>query len=85
VRRKRISLEFRKDALADLSHLNIRVDLETDRAAWGPTLTLADRFGLTSYGSAYLELAMRRNLPLATLDEELRAAAGKSGVSLNGR
>jgi predicted nucleic acid-binding protein len=84
VRRKRISRAFRNEALADLSQLNIRVDAETDRAAWGETLLLTDRFGLTPYDAVYLELAQRRNLPLATLDAELRFAAGTAGVSLLG-
>jgi predicted nucleic acid-binding protein len=38
--------------------------------------------GLTSYDAAYLELAMRRGLPMATLDKELKSAASKVGVEL---
>jgi len=38
------------------------------------TLALADRFRLTLYDAAYLELAQRRALPLATLDFDLRKA-----------
>ncbi|MCU0966242.1 MAG: hypothetical protein MUF08_14610 [Burkholderiaceae bacterium] len=41
-----------------------------------PTL----RFGLSSYDAAYLELALRRQLPVATQDEALRAAALAAGV-----
>ncbi|MEO8715885.1 MAG: type II toxin-antitoxin system VapC family toxin [Acetobacteraceae bacterium] len=36
---------------------------------------MAQRFKLTSYDAAYLELAQRRRLPLASLDQELRDAA----------
>ena len=36
--------------------------------------SVARRAGLTSYDAAYLELAQRRGLPLATLDEKLRQA-----------
>jgi predicted nucleic acid-binding protein len=43
---------------------------------------MADRFQLTVYDAAYLELAERRTLPLATLDAELRAAAKALGVRL---
>jgi predicted nucleic acid-binding protein len=43
-------------------------------------MTLARAQALTLYDSAYLELAMRRSLPLATLDKQLRAAAKKTGV-----
>jgi predicted nucleic acid-binding protein len=57
----------------------------TDARAWGETLTLADRFRLTLYDAADLELARRRSLPLATLDGELRAAAGGPGIRLLGQ
>ena len=43
--------------------------------AWTATLSLSERFSLTLYDATYLELAQRQNLPLATLDQELRAAA----------
>jgi len=39
---------------------------------------------LTLYDAAYLELALRRNLPLATLDQDLRRAAGKEKVQVLG-
>jgi predicted nucleic acid-binding protein len=75
VRRGRIEANFRRAALADLALLDIAIDDQTDVHAWGETLRLADIFHLTLYDAAYLELAQRRNLPLATLDGELRAAA----------
>lgn len=76
LRRGRIDLVDRDAALADLAMLNITVDAETDRHAWTTIIRLADRFDLTTYDAAYLELAQRRALALATLDKELRAAAG---------
>ena len=57
---------------------------ETDRQAWGATAKLAARHRLTLYGAAYLELARRRCLPLATLDSELRVAATAGDVALLG-
>ncbi len=84
VRRGRSDAAFRNATLADLDLLPIRVDPETDRQAWGATLRLADRHRLTLYDAAYLELAMRRGLPLATLDAHLRAAAATENVSLMG-
>jgi predicted nucleic acid-binding protein len=42
----------------------------------------ARQSGLTAYDAAYFELALRRNLPLATLDDKLRAAAQRAGVEL---
>lgn len=84
VRRKRIDEEDRDLGLADLSRLRILIDPDTDRFAWSATLGLSTRFTLTVYDAAYLELAMRRSLPLATLDEPLRAAATSVGVPLLG-
>ena len=85
VRRKRHDGDFRDKALADLDQLPIQVDPETDTHAWGRTLRLAGRHQLTTYDAAYLELAMRRDLPLSTLDEDLRQAATLHKVKLLGR
>ena len=84
VRRNRIDAALRRGALADLALLDIVTDPHTEVHAWGETLTLADRFRLTLYDAAYLELAQRRALPLATLDQPLRAAAAALGLSLLG-
>jgi predicted nucleic acid-binding protein len=84
IRRGRIDADFRRAALADLALLDIVVDQQTDPRAWGETLNLADRFRLTVYDAAYLELAQRRTLPLATLDDDLCVAAAALGVRLLG-
>ena len=84
VRRKRISRTERADALAKLSDLPIEADSETFIHAWTSTVTLADRFNLTLYDACYLELAQRRALPLATLDEDLRKAAKALDIPLLG-
>lgn len=84
VRRRRTDAAFRDAALANLALLPIHLDAETDSQAWGPTLLLAVRHGLTLYDAAYLELAKRKSLPLATLDADLRAAAHKEKVLLLG-
>ena len=81
IRRKRIDPAFRDKAIAQLARLPISIDPDTDRYAWTTTLALADRFGLTLYDAAYLELAQRRSLPLATLDDALRAGAGVLGIA----
>jgi len=85
VRRKRIDARFRDASLADLHALPISVDAETDRHAWAATLKLAERCKLTLYDAAYLELAQRVGLPLASLDQQLRAAAKAIGVPLRGK
>jgi predicted nucleic acid-binding protein len=85
VRRGRHDAAFRDAALTDLAMLPISIDPETDQQAWGSTVRLAARHRLTVYDAAYLELAQRRGLPLATLDKELRDAATAEGVILLGK
>ncbi len=84
IRRRRIDAAFRDASLQDLAKLPISVDGDADSQAWGATLRFSDRYGLTVYDSCYLELAHRLNLPLATLDQELRAAARTLGLTLLG-
>jgi predicted nucleic acid-binding protein len=83
-RRGRIDREFRRAALGDLAMLEITTDAHTESNAWGQTVQLADQCELTVYDAAYLELALRRRLPLATLDEKLRAGATDCGVEVLG-
>ena len=84
IRRKRIDAAYRDNALAELATMSITVDAETDAHAWSSTLRLSDRFRLSPYDAVYLELAQRRQLPLATLDKQLRTAATDLGVRLLG-
>jgi predicted nucleic acid-binding protein len=85
VRAKRISAEFRDQSLADLALLNIRADPDSEALAWTTSLGLAERHRLTVYDAAYLELAQRLSLPLATLDQELRTAAAALSIPLLGK
>lgn len=84
IRRQRVDAAFRDRALLQLARLPITIDTDTDTYAWTTILQLADRFQLTLYDAAYLELAQRCALPLATLDAELRTAAGVLGLTLLG-
>ena len=84
VRRGRIDREFRRAALADLGDLDIIVDAQTDSRAWNATLEFGDRFRLSVYDAAYVELAQRRDLPLATLDRDMQRAAAELGLRLLG-
>ncbi|SRR5579871_4849428 len=84
VRRRRHTASFRDDTLVDLAVLPIHIDSETDLQAWGATTRLAERHQLTLYDAAYLELAQRRGLPLATLDGDLRSAAFAEAIPLLG-
>ncbi len=83
-RRKRIDAAFGNRALDHLAALPIAIDPETDAQAWTATLGLADRFDLTLYDAACLELALRRAAPLASLDGALRGAAQALGIALKG-
>ena len=67
-----------REAIAS-SDLVLDVSLST---AWHDTLALARSHRLTSYDAAYLELALRRGLPLASRDKALQAAARLEGVPL---
>jgi predicted nucleic acid-binding protein len=84
IRRKRIDAAYRDASLGELGRLPIEIDADGDARIWTATLRLADRHALTIYDACYLELAQRRNLPLATLDRELRVAGGALGLPLLG-
>lgn len=84
IRRGRIDIAYRDASLTDLQSLVIAIDSGTNRQAWSATLRLCDRFRLIPYDAAYLELALRRRLPLATLDGELVRAARAENVPLVG-
>ena len=66
--------------LEDLAALDIRVDDESANRVLTDVHRIAVRYRLTSYDAAYLELALRRDLPLATLDADLLAASKAAGV-----
>ena len=68
--------------LALLDKLAIETDAETERYSTTTTLSLGRKHKLTSYDAAYLELAIRRGLPLASIDRELRKAAKAESVAL---
>ena len=78
---KGLVTEARSGAFLEmLEDLEIEVDEATATHALSATLQLARRYQLSAYDAAYLELALRRGIPLATLDENLQKAAKKAGV-----
>jgi predicted nucleic acid-binding protein len=82
LRRGRIRQEELEAMVERLALLPIDVDIEaTDHALAGVVL-LAAQLGLTTYDAAYLDLAQRRNLPLATLDKRLRAACASAQLEV---
>ena len=81
-RRGRITSSDVTMRLELIAELPITTDNETSARAWREILTLARVEGLTTYDAAYLELAIRRGLPLQTKDAALLAAAKRNGVSV---
>ena len=69
---------------ADLAALPIDMDLASPESVQAGILAIAQRSGLTAYDATYLELAIRRNAPLATFDRQLAEAARAAGVAIFG-
>lgn len=81
-RRGRITQAQSTELADNLSDLAIIDDTESLSQGLKAVLGLARNHGLTTYDAAYLELAMRLGLPIATLDRNLIKAAQKAGVDL---
>lgn len=79
-RRKRTTEAKVTTFLGLLQSLPIAVDDETTSRAWQKSIHLARTHQLSVYDAAYLELTLRRGLPLATLDDALKSAARACGV-----
>jgi predicted nucleic acid-binding protein len=77
-RRRRISESDTAAFLLNLSRLRVQLERLPEGDA---VLRLARTHRLSVYDAAYLELAQRKGLPLATLDADLRKAAAKEGVA----
>lgn len=78
-RRGRISEHGTIQFLLQISQLRIDMDAEREDR---PLLALARQHKLTIYDAAYLALAIRRHLPIATLDNALSSAAVAEGVPI---
>jgi predicted nucleic acid-binding protein len=82
VKRRRLAPGEPAQVLDRMSQQPIEVDPETIGRGWRDIPAIADRYDLTTYDAAYLELAMRLEVPLATLDEDLARAARTARVPL---
>jgi predicted nucleic acid-binding protein len=82
LRRKLLTADNHAEALAFFNSLRITRDDEGVEKAFSISSTLSQRYGLTVYDASYLELALRRKIPLATRDVALQGAARKCGVEL---
>ncbi len=81
-RRKRISVSQSAHFLNVLGQLPIEIEANPPKMQNDSVLFLARTYGLSSYDAAYLDLASRLGIPLATLDADLIKAAHSSGVLL---
>jgi predicted nucleic acid-binding protein len=84
-KRKRISAAKSTEFLTLLGTLDIAVDEEIAARAFTYLLPLCRKHRLTAYDAAYLELAARQQLPLASLDDDLRASAQELGITVLGK
>lgn len=81
-RRKRITVAQVTSVLQRIAALPVSLDSVRVDRAFDQILSSARQEQLSEYDAAYLELALRESLPLATLDDSLRRAAMQAGVAL---
>lgn len=81
-RTHRIPPGHRRKALAELAMLSPQVDDAPASSAFNVVSDVAEKYGLSVYDAAFLELALRRAVPLASRDQPLVEAAKKAGVSV---
>jgi len=80
-RRQRIQRDEYEQALVDLEDSRPLVDDESPLRALDAISKLAEKHALSVYDAVYLELALRRNLPLASRDAALNKAAKNAAVT----
>jgi len=81
-KRSEISLGEIEGFISQLENLPVQVDPLTAQQSFNRTLALGRAYNLSSYDAAYLELAIREGVALATLDKNLIKATKKSGVNI---
>lgn len=81
-RRHRATADNTATWLRFLSQLPIAVDDEPVHRTWENSMAMARKYRLSAYDAAYIELALRLSLPLATLDQPLQKAAKAADVGL---
>ncbi|MBI5280721.1 MAG: type II toxin-antitoxin system VapC family toxin [Candidatus Solibacter usitatus] len=79
IRRGRISKPDGEQFLTSMNEMNVRL---SEPASYDEVFALAQEYGLTVYDAAYLDMAIRERVPLASLDVQLVRAAKKAGVAL---
>lgn len=81
-RRRRITRSSADEFIRLINSFNIEVDEDASHRALAQVLDTAREYDLSSYDASYLDLAIRRRLPLATADAKLATAATRAGVTL---
>ena len=79
-RRGRVRVDEWPEIRANLEALPIEIDPVATSRVWGASLELAETHQISVYDAMYLELAVRLQLPLASLDRALLAAARAVGI-----
>lgn len=82
IKRRRITPDRGREFLAQLAMLNLRIDRPPLVTDFPRLHSLASAYELTAYDVAYLDLAKRLSLPLATRDDDLRRAAMAEGIEV---
>ena len=82
IRRKRFESDEVMRLIPKLAAIRMKNDYTTGVEYSRKLLKLCNDYNLSSYDAAYLELAERKNAVLCTLDDNLRAAAKKHGVTV---
>jgi predicted nucleic acid-binding protein len=85
IKRRRISADRGREFLVQLATFNFKIDRPPETADLLRLHSLASAHGLTAYDAAYLDLAKRLALPLATRDGDLTTAARAEGIAILGR
>lgn len=81
-RRRKLTAEEARVAIAIVRELPAAIDHEAAAVAFTRLVDLASEHELTVYDATYIELALRRRLPLASADARMKQAAVRSGVDL---
>jgi predicted nucleic acid-binding protein len=81
-RKRRLTEKESQRYLSFLSALPIIVDIHTSDRATASILSAARQSGLTAYDAAYLELALREAIPIATRDKAVLNACKKAGIKV---
>jgi len=81
-KRSELSIGEVEGFISQLEGLPIKVDPLTSNQSFTHILSLSRAYNLSSYDAAYLELAIRESIPLASLDKNLLKAAKKAGVQI---